>query len=164
MTSESGRAHLGTDTEVVSIYDTKVDREGPESAHTAALELVGWNKRVLEVGCAGGHVTTALVEQGCTVVGVEIDPRAAAAAERVAEHVVVGDIDAGDIWAGLEGEQFDAVLLGDVLEHLRDPLEALRRFTTHLGPEGVVVISLPNIAHGDVRLSLLCGEFTYRPT
>jgi 2-polyprenyl-3-methyl-5-hydroxy-6-metoxy-1,4-benzoquinol methylase len=164
MTTGPGSGDRGPDTDVVSIYDTKVDREGPESAHTAALELVGWNKRVLEVGCAGGHVTTALVEQGCTVVGVEIDPRAAAAAERVAEHVVVGDIDTGDIWAELEGQRFDVVLLGDVLEHLRDPLEALRRFTNYLGPEGVVVISLPNIAHGDVRLTLLGGVFPYRAT
>jgi 2-polyprenyl-3-methyl-5-hydroxy-6-metoxy-1,4-benzoquinol methylase len=150
--------------EVVSVYDTRVDRNGPDSAHTAALELVGWNKRVLEVGCAGGHVTTALVDQGCTVVGIEIDPRVAVSAERFAERVVIGDIDAGEVWADPEGERFDVLLLGDVLEHLRDPLGALRRFVTYLEPDGVVVVSLPNIAHGDVRLALLDGTFTYRPT
>jgi hypothetical protein len=49
-----------------------------------------------------------------------------------------------------------------VLEHLRDPLGALRSAVRKLKPDGVVVTSFPNVAHGDVRLSLLRGAFEYR--
>ena len=56
------------------------------------------------------------------------------------------------------------VTFGDVLEHLRDPLAVLRMAVAKLKPTGFIVTSLPNVAHGDVRLSLLRGAFEYRDT
>ena len=56
------------------------------------------------------------------------------------------------------------ITFGDVLEHLRDPLAVLRMARPKLKPTGFVVTSVPNVAHGDVRLSLLHGEFQYRKT
>ena len=53
---------------------------------------------------------------------------------------------------------------GDVLEHLRDPLAALRVAVRHLNPSGYVALSVPNIAHGDVRMALLLGAFPYGDT
>jgi len=146
------------------IYETTVDPEADQNSHAFALDLVGYNKHVLEVGCATGYFTKVLHERGCTVVGIELDADAAAVADKWAERVVVGDLDAGELWAELDGEQFDAVTFGDVLEHLRDPLGTLRAAVRHLKPSGMVVISVPNIAHGDVRLSLLDGRFTYNDT
>src|SRR5437588_3921214 len=62
------------------------------------------------------------------------------------------------------GEQsFDVAVFGDVLEHMSDPLAALRRVRQWLKPDGYVVASLPNIAHGAVRLALLAGRFEYPP-
>ena len=146
------------------IYDTTIDPEADQNSHAFTLDIVGHNKRVLEVGCATGYFTKVLCERGCTVVGIELDPDAAAVAEKWAERVVVGDLDAGQLWQELEGEQFDAITFGDVLEHLRDPLATLRAAARHLKPSGIVAISVPNIAHGDVRLSLLQGRFDYHST
>jgi 2-polyprenyl-3-methyl-5-hydroxy-6-metoxy-1,4-benzoquinol methylase len=144
------------------VYDMTVDPDAGNNTHAYALAMVGYNKSVLEVGCATGYFTKAMVERGCKVVGIELDPAAAAIAEEWAERVVVGDIDRGDVWDQLDDESFDVVLCGDVLEHLRDPLGALRSAVRKLKPEGVVVASLPNVAHGDVRLQLLRGTFRYR--
>jgi 2-polyprenyl-3-methyl-5-hydroxy-6-metoxy-1,4-benzoquinol methylase len=144
------------------VYDMTVDPDAENNTHAYALAMVGYNKSVLEVGCATGYFTKAMVERGCKVVGIELDPAAAAVAEEWAERVVVGDIDRGDIWDQVDDESFDVVLCGDVLEHLRDPLGALRSAVRKLKPEGVVVASLPNVAHGDVRLALLRGSFRYR--
>jgi 2-polyprenyl-3-methyl-5-hydroxy-6-metoxy-1,4-benzoquinol methylase len=144
------------------VYDMTVDPDAPNNTHAYALAMVGHNKSVLEVGCAIGYFTRAMVERGCKVVGIEIDPAAAAVAEEWAERVVVGDIDRGDVWDQVDDEAFDVVLCGDVLEHLRDPLGALRSAVRKLKPDGVVVASFPNVAHGDVRLSLLQGTFAYR--
>jgi 2-polyprenyl-3-methyl-5-hydroxy-6-metoxy-1,4-benzoquinol methylase len=144
------------------VYDMTVDPDAPNNTHAYALAMVGHNKSVLEVGCAIGYFTKAMVKRGCKVVGIEIDPEAAARAEEWAERVVVGDIDRGEVWDQLDDESFDVVLCGDVLEHLRDPLGALQSAVRKLKPDGVVVTSFPNVAHGDVRLSLLQGDFVYR--
>ena len=50
------------------------------------------------------------------------------------------------------GERFDAVLFADVLEHLRDPAALLRRVRPFVAEGGVVVASIPNIAHISVGL------------
>jgi O-antigen biosynthesis protein len=144
------------------IYDVPVDPSAPNSVHAMTLRFVGSGKRVLEVGCASGHVTRALVAQGNTVVGVEIDPEAAKTAAEDAERVVVGDLEDMDLDVELGGDQFDVVVLGDVLEHLRDPLPILRSARRLLVPKGFIVISLPNVAHADVRLMLLSGRWDYR--
>jgi 2-polyprenyl-3-methyl-5-hydroxy-6-metoxy-1,4-benzoquinol methylase len=145
------------------IYETTVDPEG-DSSHAATLDIVGHNKRVLEVGCATGYFTKALKDRGCEVVAIEMDPDAAAIAEKWAERVVVGDLDDGTLWQELEGEQFDAITFGDVLEHLRDPLATMRAAVHNLKSSGIVAVSVPNIAHGDVRIALLKGEFPYHDT
>lgn len=152
-----------------SFYDTVVDPDVDNNAHASELAFVGWNKRVLEVGCAAGHVTKVLVERGCSVVGVEGDAEAAEHARRYAEQVLVADLDVDEdaehqVWSKLEADRFDVLLFGDVLEHLRNPLGVLRRAAPLLADGGFVVVSVPNIAHGDVRLALLGGSFRYRPT
>ncbi len=146
------------------VYDTTVDPLAENNTHTFTLDFVGYNKYVLEVGCATGYFTKALSDRGCRVVGIEFDPEAAAVAEKWAERVIVGDLDVGTLWRDLEGEQFDAITFGDVLEHLRDPLATLRAAVRTLKPSGIVAISIPNIAHGDVRMALLEGDFKYHET
>jgi 2-polyprenyl-3-methyl-5-hydroxy-6-metoxy-1,4-benzoquinol methylase len=144
------------------VYDMTVDPDAENNTHAFSLAMVGHNKSVLEIGCATGYFTRAMVERGCKVVGIELDPVAAAVAEAWAERVVVGDLDRAEVWDQIDDESFDVVLCGDVLEHLRDPLSALRAAVRKLRPDGVVVTSLPNVAHGDVRLHLLQGSFRYR--
>ncbi len=51
-----------------------------------------------------------------------------------------------------------------MLEHLPDPLQTLRACRDALKPGGYVVLSLPNIAHADIKLQLLAGRFAYRDT
>jgi len=128
------------------------------------LRMIGHGKRVLEFGCAGGHVTKALAERSCRVTGVEISAEAAKEAAPYAEEIIVGDLEGNDLWSKLSGDRYDVLLFGDVLEHLRDPLAALLQAKSVLARDGFVVISVPNVAHGDVRIALLNGEFNYTPT
>lgn len=131
------------------------------NAHAFALELIGYGKRVLELGPAAGHVTRALVRRGCEVTGIEIDAEAAAGLEGVAE-CIIGDLsDPTVVREAGEQRRFDVVLAGDVLEHLPDPLPTLRACRDVLVPGGYAVVSLPNVAHADVALSLVRGRFAY---
>jgi methionine biosynthesis protein MetW len=146
---------------MASRYETSIDLENKDSSHTMIAELVGRGKRVLDVGCAAGDLAEVLAEHRCQVTGIEIDPEAARSAEKRCERVIVGDVENLDLGEELDGESFDVIVFGDTLEHLKDPLRTLARLKPFLRPEGYVVASIPNVAHGSVRLALMQGKFQY---
>ncbi len=145
------------------VYREPVDPAADNNPHSYALQMTGRGHRVLEVGCSVGHVTEQLVAAGNSVVGVEIDPEAAEAAREFADRVHVVDLDVTSL-SDIEHEQFDVIVFGDVLEHLRHPDRTLSDALALLAPTGRVIISVPNVAHVDVRLMLLEGRWTYQPT
>jgi 2-polyprenyl-3-methyl-5-hydroxy-6-metoxy-1,4-benzoquinol methylase/uncharacterized coiled-coil protein SlyX len=137
--------------------------EAPGSTHNLVVDLVPPNSRVLEFGCATGYMSEVLASRrGCSVVGIEVVPAAAEIARHRCEKVVVGDAETLDLREALGGDRFDAILFADVLEHLRDPAALLKRVQPFLAEGGSVIASIPNVAHGSVRLALLGGEFRYR--
>lgn len=145
-----------------SRYDQLVDPAAPNNAHSFALDLVGWNRRVLELGAASGHMTRALAERRCEVTAIEYDADAAADIGSAAAQVIVGDLNDLRVFDDLT-PTFDVILAGDVLEHLSRPDEVLARVSRLLRPGGHVVVSLPHIGHVDARLSLFQGDWEYRP-
>lgn len=145
-----------------SRYESLVSAARPNDAHGIALQLVGTGKRVLELGAASGHVTKELVGRGNSVVAVEIDESLRNELSAFTDTVVIADLDHLDLIEKVDFEQFDVVLAGDVLEHTINTRLILEEIRQLLKPGGHVVISVPNIAHGDVRLALLNGEFRYR--
>jgi SAM-dependent methyltransferase len=57
--------------------------------------------------------------------------------------------------------RYDAIIFGDVLEHLRNPRAVLEKLSGLLKPGGQILISVPNVANIWVRLNLLFGRFDY---
>ena len=146
----------------LSKYDIQLDLEkNPGTSHAFLVEMVGANKRVLDVGCDTGYLGEVLGALGNTTTGFEIDEQTAQEARKHLVRVEVGDLESVDLGAVFEPAAFDVIVFGDVLEHLRNPLPTLRQAHGLLAPGGSVLISTPNIAHGDVRLSLLEGNFHY---
>ena len=143
-------------------YETQVDLKNRNNSHALIVDLVGKNKKVLDVGAANGYIAEILSERGCRVTGIELDSEAAKQAEEFCERVITGDVESMDLDGELGDETFDVIVFGDLLEHLKDPLKALERFKPFLSLGGYVVTSIPNIAHGSVRLALLQGKFQYR--
>src|SRR5688572_16060917 len=145
---------------MTSPYADLVARHGLAHSHRLVLEEVPEGSRVLDVGCATGYLATALAERGCSVVGVEADPAAAAQARGRGVEVVEGDVEDPAVLARLPADA-GAIVLADVLEHLRDPWSVLSELRGHLAPDGVVVASVPNIAHWTARRALARGRFPY---
>jgi SAM-dependent methyltransferase len=151
------------------IYEPKYDVSGdhyvykkadPYSSHA---QIVQWIERerpakVLEVGTATGYLTSEMVKLGCTVTGIEQDPAMAEIARQYCREMIVGDIETIDL---TNLGPYDAIVFGDVLEHLRNPREVLQKMHKTLTPGGKVLMSLPNVANIWVRLNLLFGNFTY---
>ena len=91
--------------------------------------------------------------------------RPAAAANIARQHcvdVVEADVETLDFPGAFPGTSFDAVRSLDVLEHLRDSAASLANAVSALAPGGQVFLSIPNVAHGALRLELLSGKFRYR--
>jgi len=143
-------------------YDTDVDLSNRNNSHTLMVELVGGTKRVLDVGCATGYLARALTERGCSVSGLESDSESGEEARPHLERLVVGDVETMDLAEAFGDARFDVIVFGDVLEHLRYPLAVLRKARALLADRGSIVASIPNIAHGSVRLALLAGRFDYQ--
>jgi SAM-dependent methyltransferase len=123
-----------------------------------------WAKRILEVGCARGRLGHELKLQDPSryVAGVEQDPDAAEVAGERLDDVFVLDVQIDT--PPIEHGSIDCLLLGDVLEHLLDPEDVLRRYRELLSPDGIVLISVPNIQHFSVIKNLLRGDFMYQPS
>ncbi len=138
-------------------YTLKPD---PHSSHSVMLAWLGagHGRRLLDVGAADGILSRALTQAGWRVTGIESDPALAEAGRAHCERMLMTDLDRElpDL-----DEPFDAIVYGDVLEHLVDPLRTVTGLNRWLAPGGRVVISVPNVAHLLIRLSLLVGRFDY---
>lgn len=146
----------------LSKYDIAVDLEHRAgTSHAFVVEMVGSNKAILDVGCDTGYLAEALIAMGCTATGFEINEVTAVEARRRMQRVEVGDLETTNLVEVFGAGQFEVVIFADVLEHLRDPLPILSQARQLLKPGGSVIISTPNVAHGDVRLALLQGRFNY---
>jgi len=149
----------------VSIYDIPaVDPTALNSSQAIELELVGHDKTVLDVGCSTGYLARALTAQGCTVSGIEFDAEAAEQARPSLANLVVADLERVDLADAFSGQTFDVIVFGDILEHLTRADDVLRSAVKLLAPGGSIVISVPNVAHGSLRLALLQGRWDYRET
>jgi SAM-dependent methyltransferase len=119
--------------------------------HTQAL---------LDVGCGTGRLGGSLKTLGIPrVVGVELNPRAAAEARAMLDEVVVADIEKDPL--PFADGSFDCIVYGDILEHLVDPWTTLHSQRRLLTPAGAVVVSIPNVAYWRNVLDILRGRWEY---
>ncbi len=119
-----------------------------ESTHDALADrsLIAKIKRLkpegsfLEIGCAGGAFLHAARQAGYRVTGVEFsDAAAQLARERFHLDVFTGDVRD----AQFSSNTFDVVFMGDVLEHLTEPVATCSEVYRVLAPGGIFVIECP---------------------
>lgn len=135
------------------------------SSHSWALKHLQdkvSGKRILDIGAGSGWLGERLKlgSRPAELVAVEIDSRAHEALS-CSYDLVIADIE------GLNARGcdalFDFIVVLDLLEHLADPMQYLKRLRGLLAPGGMILISVPNVAHWSVRFPLFFwGSFEYR--
>lgn len=105
--------------------------------------------RLCDAGCWVGFLLAEARARGWEVLGAEPSRFASEyAREIVGVPVITGTIDSPE----LDGERFDAVFLGDVIEHLPDPAAAVARLRGLLEPAGVLCLALPDAGSRPARV------------
>lgn len=92
---------------------------------------------VCEIGCGTGDFLGFLESKGLKATGVEF-------ADSANRKKFAGPMHFGRMEDLNLPEQFDAILLLNVIEHLSDPRDVLRKIKTMLKPGGVLLLRHPN--------------------
>jgi len=142
-----------------NVYTFK-DFEG--SSHRILIDLIsrfsnGANT-LLDLGAAGGELGEALRRRFKHTIGFEYDVDRIGDLRRHFDQAVIADLES----IRRLPNSAEAIVLADILEHLRDPRSLMQCVREALAPEGHVFISVPNIANVTVRIGLLFGIFEYR--
>ena len=118
----------------------------------------GRDNIVLDIGCGEGETGYELKKQGKAreVIGIELVEEAGNRAKEKLDRVIVGDIEKLEL--PFAKERFDYILMGDVLEHLIDPWQCLKRLKEYLKPGGSVIASIPNVNHWRVLKDLILHD------
>jgi 2-polyprenyl-3-methyl-5-hydroxy-6-metoxy-1,4-benzoquinol methylase len=135
---------------------TRVDPRAPTRQNRAHRQTYAFIKRhttapgrMLDLGCGDGTVLWLAREDGWYVHGVELFPEHA----KLVHETLGFEVETSDITAYKGAtDSWDCVVLTHVLEHLPDPLGALRKIRSLLKPGGVGVLEFPNIDALDARL------------
>ena len=101
---------------------------------------IGRGKRVLDLGCRSGALTQHFLE-GNSVVGLDVDAAALEKAAALGIEPVQANVEEP---LPFEDASFDAVVAGELFEHLQFPDALVAEIRRVLRPGGVVVGSVPN--------------------
>lgn len=116
---------------------------------------------VLEIGCSEGHTLEWLKRAGYCSWAAGVEPYAELrASPGIVDRFFKLDIE--QALPDLGSASMDLILCLDVLEHLVNPWETLRRLDGLLKPGGMWIISVPNIRNYHILLDLAFkGRFEY---
>jgi 2-polyprenyl-3-methyl-5-hydroxy-6-metoxy-1,4-benzoquinol methylase len=135
---------------------------------SARLDLIPFipakqNNKILELGAGGGDTLVKIKQLGLAseVVGVELfDMPGSNQNHETIDQLIIGNIEYMDL--NLPENYFDAIICGDVLEHLIDPWAVVKKVVRYLKKDGVMIVSAPNLREYKTLSNIVFkGDFSY---
>ncbi len=126
------------------------------SVYGAIINDVPENSLILDAGCGDGRFAYLLKKlKKCEVYGIDISENSLKIAEKNEVKIAQCDLNIDKIPFN---KKFDVILAIDVIEHLLNPVMALKQFKNSLKPNGKIIISTPNFARLGNRINMLFGK------
>ena len=126
-----------------------------DSRVRVVLPLIGKAGRVLDVGCLDGTIGELFLHMGNDVYGIDASQPAVAKALERGIKARLGNVEKT---FPFDSESFDAVFAGEIIEHVFDVDAMLSEIGRVLKPDGVFVVTTPNLATLGRRLLLLINR------
>jgi 2-polyprenyl-3-methyl-5-hydroxy-6-metoxy-1,4-benzoquinol methylase len=147
-----------TDTHV---YERQIDtREGVQDSLSLIFHKIQPHSLMLDVGTGSGALGKALkTEKQCVVHGLSYNSEEVKAVETHYDLVVQVDLECEAMPEVIASTRYDYVVCADVLEHLRNAKQVLGSLLDLLKPTGRLILSVPNVSHMSIVISLLAGRF-----
>lgn len=115
--------------------------------------------RLPDIGCGDGSFSLLLKNFSDEIYGVDIAKEAVESARKKGIKAYRVDLDKEDL--PFEDNYFDGVFCGEVIEHLYDTDNLLNNIYRVLTPNGLCVITIPNISFWLNRIVFLLGFQPY---
>jgi ubiquinone/menaquinone biosynthesis C-methylase UbiE len=106
-------------------------------------EIIGPGERLLDAGCGAGKFLSWQFAKatGCHIIGLDLSDNARG--NTGLDHATLGDVNK----LPFSDASFDVITCRMVVEHLEQPVAALKEFHRVLKPGGRVAIFTPNLLH-----------------
>jgi 2-polyprenyl-3-methyl-5-hydroxy-6-metoxy-1,4-benzoquinol methylase len=95
---------------------------------------------VLDVGCNGGTIGIHLLQRECFVKGIDIVEDLV---NKAKERGIYAEVGCAEDLSRYKDNEFDIVICAEVLEHLFDPLPAIKEAYRVLKPGGTYIVTIP---------------------
>lgn len=119
--------------------------------------IQGNGLKILDIGCGTGILGAFFRKhQQCEVHGIEINESAYREAKENLDQVHRANVEVIDL--PYENDYFDVIVMGDVLEHLINPVGTISKLLNVLNPAGQIHITVPNIRYWKVLKNLTFND------
>ena len=114
-----------------------------------------FGRKILDVGCAQGNVSTLLAEEGFEATALDMNRNFLNYAKKKREFGKIAYVRANAMHLPFKADTFDAVILGEIMEHVAYPERLIEAAKKVLKKEGILIITTPN---DHLLLGLLSGN------
>lgn len=107
------------------------------------------DKNVLDVGCIGQDKSSEsehwlharIAKVSTSTIGADIDQKGIDSLQGKGYEIYTPE----ELESKINGKKFDAIVMGDVIEHVDNPVEFLQFYTKYLADDGKMIICTPNV-------------------
>jgi 2-polyprenyl-3-methyl-5-hydroxy-6-metoxy-1,4-benzoquinol methylase len=143
--NQDGRPHSQLFETGTRLPSSRWSKSYYEPCRSDVLDLIPPGvKSVLSVGCGWGAAEGCLAQKGIRVVGIPLDSVISACAEARGVEIVHGNFKSA--LEKLAGQQFDYVLMSNILHLIEDPINLLSSFVNAISGDFQVIALVPNLS------------------